>query len=106
MTGGTWSYVFVTINKAPNTASALESIQVVDSANKSNVINVTAPGTVNVEMPKGYDFSNGTSVTLKLTGSDNAKVEVLGQGKTGTFDADGKATITASTSPPRASRFA
>ena len=94
VTGGTWSYVFVTINKAPNTASALESIQVVDSANKSNVINVTAPGTVNVEMPKGYDFSNGTSVTLKLTGSDNAKVEVLGQGKTGTFDADGKATIT------------
>ena len=94
VTDGTWSYVFVTINKAPNTASALESIQVVDSANKSNVINVTAPGTVNVEMPKGYDFSNGTSVTLKLTGSDNAKVEVLGQGKTGTFDADGKATIT------------
>ena len=96
VTGGTWSYVFVTINKAPNTASALESIQVVDGNDKSNVINVTAPGTVNVEMPKGYDFSNGTSVTLKLKGSDNAKVEVLGQTTTGdtAFDVNGEADIT------------
>ena len=96
VTGGTWSYVFVTINKAPNTASALESIQVVDGNDKSNVINITAPGTVNVEMPKGYDFSKGTSVTLKLKGSDNAKVEVLGQTTTGdtAFDVNGEADIT------------
>ena len=96
VTDGSWSYVFVTINKALNTAAALESIQVVDGNDKSNVINVTAPGTVNVEMPKGYDFSEGTAVTLELTGSDNAKVEVLGQTTTGdtAFDVNGEADIT------------
>ena len=92
--GTDYYIVKVDVTIAPNTASALESIQVVDGNDKSNVINVTAPGTVNVEMPKGYDFSNGTSVTLKLKGSDNAKVEVLGQtGKEDTFDGDGEATI-------------
>ena len=82
VTGGTWSYVFVTINKAPNTASALESIQVVDGNDKSNVINVTAPGTVNVEMPKNYSFGDNTTpkkVDVIVKGSENAKVEVLGQ---------------------------
>ena len=82
VTDGTWSYVFVTINKAPNTASALESIQVVDVNDKSNVINITAPGTVNVEMPKNYSFGDNTTpkkVDVIVKGSENAKVEVLGQ---------------------------
>ena len=95
---GSWYVVNVTINVADNTNGVLESIQVKSTDGNSNVIEVAAPGTVNVEMPKGYDFSAATSVTVELTGSKEAKVEVLGQpnasvGNGGEFDTDGEVTI-------------
>ena len=95
---GSWYVVNVTINVADNTNGVLESIQVKSTNGNSNVIEVAAPGTVNVEMPKGYDFSAATSVTVELTGSKEAKVEVLGQpgasvGNGGEFDTDGEVTI-------------
>ena len=88
----------VTLTEAPNTAGVLESIQVVDSTQnkQSNVTEVTG-NSVTVEMPKGYDFSKGTGVTLNLTGSDNAAVKVLAQPTSDQkkkFDGDGEATIT------------
>ena len=88
--------VFVEVTVAENTAGVLESIQVVDGGQKSNVTEVTG-NTVTVEMPKGYDFSKGTNVTLNLVGSKEADVEVLAQPdatKNVTFSAaDGTATI-------------
>ena len=96
---GSWYVVNVTINVADNTNGVLETIQVKSNDGNSNVIEVAAPGTVNVEMPKGYDFSAATNVTVELTGSKEAKVEVLGQpnasvGNSGKFDTNGKVTIT------------
>ena len=82
VSGTDFYLVKVDVTIAPNTASALESIQVVDGNDKSNVINVTAPGTVNVEMPKNYSFGDNTTpkkVDVIVKGSENAKVEVLGQ---------------------------
>ena len=96
-TGANKYSVTVTIEKAENTAGVLESIQAVDSAQgKSNPITVTG-NTVTVEMPKGYDFSKGTNVTLNLVGSKEADVEVLAQPGVvaGVFDSTvGKATLT------------
>ena len=89
----------VTLTEAPNTAGVLESIQVIDpnqSNKQSNVTEVTG-NSVTVEMPKGYDFSKGTGVTLNLTGSDNAAVKVLAQptsDQNKKFDGDGESTIT------------
>ena len=97
LTGGTTYPLYVTIETAENTAGVLESIQAVDSAQgKSNPTTVTG-NTVTVEMPKGYDFSKGTNVTLNLVGSKEADVEVLAQPgvAAGVFDStDGKATLT------------
>ena len=95
--GTNFYQVTLYITEAENTAGVLESIQVVDSAQgKSNPTTVTG-NTVTVEMPKGYDFSKGTNVTLNLVGSKEADVEVLAQPgvAAGVFDStDGKATLT------------
>ena len=98
LTGGTTYYLYVTIETAENTAGVLESIQVVDGTQKSNVTEVSG-NNVTVVMPKGYNFGGASAknVTLNLVGSKEADVEVLAQPKvTGdTFfaAADGKATL-------------
>ena len=96
--GSEYYHVTLDIELAENTAGVLESIQVVDAGQKSNVTEVTG-NNVTVVMPKGYNFGGASAknVTLKLVGSKEADVEVLAQPKvTGdTFfaAADGKATL-------------
>ena len=99
MLQGTAKKVTVTINIAENTAGELNTIQVEDTTQgmKSNVTEVTG-NSVTVEMPKGYDFADASAktVTLNLTGSANASVEVLAQANATDdveFDGDGNATI-------------
>ena len=99
MLQGTAKNVTVTINIAENTAGELNTIQVEDTTQgmKSNVTEVTG-NSVTVEMPKGYDFADASAktVTLNLTGSANASVEVLAQANADDnveFNGDGNATI-------------
>ena len=96
--GTNFYQVTLYITEAENTAGVLESIQVVDGTQKSNVTEVSG-NNVTVVMPKGYNFGGASAkeVTLKLVGSKEADVEVLAQPdatKNVTFSAaDGTAAI-------------
>ena len=83
--------VKVNATTAPNTAADLESIKV----DTSNTTPVTGK-TVAVEMPKNYSFGDNKTpkkVDVIVKGSENAKVEVLGQNVTAKTITGGTATL-------------
>ena len=83
--------VKVNATTAPNTAADLESIKV----DTSNTTPVTGK-TVAVEMPKNYSFGDNKTpkkVDVIVKGSENAKVEVLGQDVDVETITDGTATL-------------
>ena len=86
--GAKYFAIVLEVTEAPNTAAELETIKV----DTSNATEVTG-NTVSVEMPKGYDFSKATAKNVVVTGSANAKVEVLGQNVTAATIKGGTATL-------------
>ena len=89
--GEAWFFVDLVITPAANTAADLESIKV----DTSNTTPVTG-STVAVEMPKNYSFGDiehPKKVDVIVKGSENAKVEVLGQDVDVETITDGTATL-------------